>query len=197
MVLHHSRLYRIQRMTSLIQHLCNAYVMSSSRIGWEGLSERSVANSHGPDSAVGEEGSSPGGTASRGMGGSQLMSEGIALCWVCLFYPILVWLILSYFNLSNYNLFHFVFFIFWNGFQARVGCVQGVQGLREEMRDIVERSEKMREEHSSLLRQSQVSTGMCQLYVYVHVPLPVPGASSYFCLLCYCWTRMRAFRVLS
>ena len=41
-----------------------------------------------------------------------------------------------------------------------MGCVQGVQGLREEMRDIVERSEKMREEHSSLLRQSQVRRGI-------------------------------------
>ena len=38
-----------------------------------------------------------------------------------------------------------------------MGNIQGVQGLREEMRDIIERSEKMREEHSSLLRQNQVS----------------------------------------
>ena len=64
-----------------------------------------------------------------------------------------------------------------NGFQARVGCVQGVQGLREEMRDIVERSEKMREEHSSLLRQSQVSTGMCA--VRTRVRALVKGGSAH------------------
>ena len=38
-----------------------------------------------------------------------------------------------------------------------MGGMQGVQGLREEMSDLLLRSEKMREEHSSLLRLSQVS----------------------------------------
>ena len=37
-----------------------------------------------------------------------------------------------------------------------MGSLHGAQGLREEMSDVIEKSEKMREEHSSLLRLSQV-----------------------------------------
>ena len=44
-----------------------------------------------------------------------------------------------------------------------MGGMQGVQGLREEMSDLLLRSEKMREEHSSLLRLSQVT----EIYLYL------------------------------
>ena len=40
--------------------------------------------------------------------------------------------------------------------EARAGSIQGAQGLREEMRAIVSSSEQMRQEHASLVRQSQV-----------------------------------------
>ena len=40
--------------------------------------------------------------------------------------------------------------------EARAGSIQGAQGLREEMRAIVASSELVRQEHASLMRQSQV-----------------------------------------
>ena len=50
-----------------------------------------------------------------------------------------------------------------------MGSLHGAQGLREEMSDVIEKSERMREEHSSLLRLSQVRSWDKMLYEDLHI----------------------------